>query len=84
MLKKTCYCKEHIKDDDCSDNQIIDIDGVIKAFKIKLEKMEKYFIYIQERYDYFADSKSHLSLNPKKERELKDIKESLDAKIEGM
>ena len=46
--------------------------------------MEQYFIYIQERYDYFADPNSDFNLNPKNERGLKDIKESLDAKIEGM
>ena len=75
---KTCYCEVHIEKNDCLDDQTIDIDGVIKGFKIKINKMEQYLIYIQERLNYIKNLNSDVNL--KNEEELKSIKESLDTK----
>ena len=79
LLKKTCYCELHIKKHGSLYGQAIDIDGVIKSFMIKLDKMEQYLIYIQERLNYFEVLNSDENLN--NEGELNNIKESLDRKI---
>ena len=59
---------------------MIRIVRIISDFKIKLEKMESYLIYIQERYNYFKDPNTDFNLNSKNESELKEMKESLDTK----
>ena len=59
---------------------MIEVERIIRDFKLKIEKMESYFIYIQERYNYFEDPNTDFNLNSKNEKELKDMKESLDAK----
>ena len=51
---------------------------IVSDFKIKLEKMENYLIYIQERYNNFEDPNTDFGLNSKNEKELKEMKESLD------
>ena len=43
--------------------------------------MEKYLIYIHDKYNCLGDPNSDVNLNSKHERELKEIKESLDRKI---
>ena len=59
---------------------MIEVDRIVRDFKIKLEKMESYLIYIQERYNYFEDPNTDFNLNSKNERELKEMKVSLDTK----
>ena len=78
---KTCYCEEHIKMYDCSDDNMHKVVRIVSDFKVKLEKMEKYLIYIQERYNYFTDPNSDDKLLPENIIELENIKESLDRKI---
>ena len=81
FAEEVCYCEKHIKNYDCSNDQMIMVKRIIIDFKIKLEKMESYFIYIQERYNYFEDPNTDFNLNSKNERILKEMKESLDTKI---
>ena len=59
---------------------MIEVDRIVRDFKIKLEKMESYLIYIQERYNYFEDPNTDFNLNLKNERDLKEMKVSLDTK----
>ena len=59
---------------------MIEVDRIVRDFKIKLEKMESYLIYIQERYNYFEDPNTDFNLSSKNERELKEMKVSLDTK----
>ena len=59
---------------------MIEVDRIVRDFNLKLEKMESYLIYIQERYNYFEDPNTNFNLNSKNERELKEMKESLDTK----
>ena len=60
---------------------MIRVKRIFSDFKIKIEKMENYFMYIQERYNFFEDPNTDFNLNSKNEKELKEIKESLDTKI---
>ena len=83
LTKKECYWGEDIDFDVCSDDQIIKVGIIVSEFKFKLELMEKYFIYIQERYHYFTDPNSDFKLILRNKRKLKKIKESLDTKIRG-
>ena len=46
--------------------------------------MERYFIYIQERYHYFTNPNSDFKLTPKNKRILNDMIESIDTKIMGV
>ena len=59
---------------------MVKVKRIIRDFKLKLEKMENYFIYIQERYNFFEDPNTDFNLNSKNEKELKEMKESLDTK----
>ena len=59
---------------------MVKVKRIILDFKLKIEKMESYFIYIQERYNFFEDPNTDFNLNSKNEKELKEMKESLDTK----
>ena len=67
-----------MKKNECLDDQTFDIDVVIKGFKVKIDMMERYLIYIQERINYIKNL--NFDVNLKNEGELKEIKESLDTK----
>ena len=80
LADKTCFCEAHMKKNDCLDNH--DIDRIIKSFRIKLDNMEQYLIYIQERLNYYENLNSDVNL--KNEGEINNIKESIDRKIRSV
>ena len=45
---------------------MIEVDRIVRDFNLKVEKMESYLFYIQERYNYFEDPNTNFILNSKK------------------
>ena len=81
FAEKIALWEDHIKNYDKSAEHNVRIRRIVRDFKENFNRMEEYFFYMQERYNYFATPKIIKLLSQKNKKELNESKDLLKRKI---